>query len=592
MPAGVTAARDGDPAGAPRAAAALAAPLLDVRDVTVSFGRHVPRPCVEVSFQVAEGQVLGVVGASGSGKTMAALAVCGLLPPRGRVVGGSIRLAGEELIGASKARLRELRGRDIGLVFQDAGRALDPVHTIGHHLREAGGRSTDSAALLDRVGLSPTLAARYPHELSGGQRQRAMIAVATARNPRLVLADEPTSSVDSITQVHLLRELVAVQRALGCGLVIISHDLGMITRVADDVVVMDAGRVVDGGPTGPLLRSASHPITRGLLDADVRSVVRRSAVRPGPSSGDDSRRILLDGVTKRYGRGERPAVDDVTLPLGAGETLGLVGESGSGKSTMIRLGAFLLQPDSGRVTVDAVDPATLSRRARRRLRRKVQLAHQDVSGCLDPRQTVRDIVAEPLRYQGVGRAARRARVESAIESVKLSADLLTRRPAQLSGGQRQRVVLARALVTDPSYLLLDEPVSALDATLVTATVELLQELQHARRQGCLVVSHDLGVVAALADRIAVAFDGRIVELGDAGPVFERPGHPYTHALQAAMLGPAVGAGLPDLGPHRQPATDGCHYAPRCPHATDRCRDEEPPLLPFGEGRSVRCWLVE
>ena len=568
-------------------------PLLAIEDLSVEFpyghrGELATRPCADLSLSVAAGQVVGLVGASGSGKTMLALAVCGLLPPRAQVVAGSVRLEGEELIGASAHRWREVRGRRIGLVFQDAGRALDPVRTIGHHLREAGGSSCNPAEMLQRVGLARALAARYPHQLSGGQRQRAMIAVATARGPRLLLADEPTSSVDAITQVHVLRELVRAQRELGCGLLIISHDIGVISRVADDVVVLDQGRVVEHGPTKRMLQEPTSEVTRAL-------VVPRTQLPLGPPAPVDASPdavLALDSVSKRFGKGGgRPAVGDVSLAFHPGETLALVGESGSGKSTLARLAAFMLVPDKGAVTVDGTNPHLLSRGGRRALRQRVQLAHQDVSGALDPRQRVRSIVAEPLHNQRVPRARREERVSQALAAVELPLELEIRRPAQLSGGQRQRVVLARTLVTAPRYLLLDEPVSALDAALVAGSINLLRRLQDERAHGCLIISHDLTAVGTLAHRVAVMYAGEIVETGPTRSVLTDARHPYTQALAAATLVADVDAGLPEIGTLDPPADTGCAYSTRCPSAIDRCHTASPPLLPMNDGTSVRCWLV-
>lgn len=569
-------------------------PLLAVENLSIEFaarqgGQPAIRPCSDLSLNVAAGQVVGLVGASGSGKTMMALAICGLLPPRAQVVAGSIRMDGEELIGTSARRWRELRGRRIGLVFQDAGRALDPVHTIGHHLREAGGSSCDPGDMLQRVGLGTALVSRYPHQLSGGQRQRAMIAVATARRPSLLLADEPTSSVDAITQVHVLRELVRAQRELGCGLLIISHDLGVISRVADEVVVLDHGRVVEHGPTRRLLNEPASAIASALVAPRIQEPIGL----PTAVGLSADAVLAVDAVWKRYGKGGgRPAVRDVTLHLRPNETLALVGESGSGKSTLARLAAFMLTPDLGTVTVDGTNPHLLSRRARRVLRQRVQLAHQDVSGALDPRQRVRSIVAEPLRNQRVPRTHRAERARQALAAVDLPTEFALRRPAQLSGGQRQRVGLARTLVTAPRYLLLDEPVSALDAALVAASMDLLRRLQHERGHGCLVISHDLTVVGALAHRVAVMFAGEIVETGPTTSVLVQPRHPYTQALAAATLVADVDAGLPEIGSLSPPADTGCAYATRCPSAIGRCHEGAPPLAPVDDGTWVRCWLVE
>ncbi len=540
--------------------------------------------CTAVDVEVGAGEIVGMVGASGSGKTMTALAVAGLVPPPGRVAAGSIRFDGEELVGAPPARVRQLRGREIGLVFQDASRALDPVRTVDHHLQEATGVKGKAglegrAALLERVGLDRGLLARYPHQLSGGQRQRVMIAVATARRPRLVIADEPTSSVDAITQVQVLTELRRATEDLGCALLVISHDLGVISRLADRVVVVDAGATVEEGPVGDVLTRPRHRATRALLTPRTGAIVASRSLSPEAGDGDG---LVLARITKRYQR--HTAVDSVDLALRAGETLGLVGESGSGKTTLARLAAFLAKPDDGRVLVDGDDPHRIGRRARRRLRRHVQIAFQDAGDALDPRQTVTSTVGEPLRNLGTPRGERQDAVTAVLADVDVDPDLWRRRGGQLSGGQRQRVGLARALVVRPRYLLLDEPVSALDAALVSDMVGLLGRLQAEHRYGCLLISHDMAVIGALAHRIGVVYAGRVVEIGLSQQVLHQPRHPYTRALLDAVLDPRPGAGLPDLGPLEPPAPSGCAYSTRCLRASERCRVEAPALVD-----GVSCW---
>ena len=416
-------------------------PLLTVKGLAVAFP-GCPTACTAVDLEVDAGEIVGVVGASGSGKTMTALAVTGLIPPPGRVTAGSVRFDGEELIGAPATRLRRLRGREIGLVFQDASRALDPVHTVDHHLREAGGVDADRPALLARVGLGPGLLDRYPHQLSGGERQRVMIAVATARNPRLVIADEPTSAVDAITQVHVLSELRRIKDELGCALLLISHDLGLISRLAARVVVLDAGATVEAGSVHEVLTRPRHPATRAMLAARLSAL---GPPPPPPATG--AGRLALAAVTKRFAG--RAVVDGVDLAVQPGETLGVVGESGSGKTTVARLAAFLASPDEGRVAVDGDDPARLGRRARRRLRRRIQIAFQDAGEALDPHQRLLAAIGEPLRNLGVSRQERETAVAAALADVDLDPGPWDRRGGQLSGGQRQRAVLARALVLGP-----------------------------------------------------------------------------------------------------------------------------------------------
>ncbi|MFI9638829.1 dipeptide ABC transporter ATP-binding protein [Micromonospora sp. NPDC051925] len=536
------------------------AALLAVEDLHVTF--DTPTGAVDavrgISFTVEAGECVAVVGESGSGKSVTARTLVGLAGPDARVRAGRLDLAGRDVRRHRPQDWRRVRGRLAGLVVQDALVSLDPLRTVGAEIgevlaahdivgrRERVGRVVH---LLDQVHVpEPERRARqYPHQLSGGLRQRALIASAIAGEPALLIADEPTTALDVTVQAQILR-LLAERRATGLGLLLISHDLAVVAQVADRVLVMRDGRIVEHGPTGRLLRAPRHPYTRQLLaavpsassrgrrlsdPAQVREgcgvpVLARTPLPVRPAVRTDDTVLDAVGLTRRYGR--HTVVRDVSFTVARGETLGLVGESGSGKSTLARLVAGLLVADAGTVTFESTPWSGVPERARRPLRRRLQLISQDPLGSFDPRYTVGRLVAENLD-PGPDRTDR---VVALLRRVGLGPDLLERHPRALSGGQRQRVAIARAIAPRPSLIICDEPVSALDVSVQAQVLDLLAELRAADGTALLFISHDLGVVHHLADRVLVLHDGEVVEQGPVGDVFRYPRHDHTRALLDAL----------------------------------------------------------
>jgi peptide/nickel transport system ATP-binding protein len=534
---------------------AQAPPALRIEDLVVEYRTSTGTlTAVDgAGLTVARGEVVALVGESGSGKSTLAHAAIGLLPPSGRIVGGRVTLAGEQLTGLPERALRSVRGRRVGLVPQDPTISLNPVRRIGDQVAEvlrvhrlADRRRARAAAvdLLGRAGLAePAVrAGQYPHELSGGMRQRVLIAIAIAAGPALIIADEPTSSLDATVQRRILDHLESLTRESGTSVLLITHDLGVAADRADRLVVMTGGRIVEDGPTAQVLDAPSAEYTRTLLAAapglrPVHRVPVRGAGGPVPLV--EVADLVKEFPLPRAGRTRRTlrAVDGVSFSVARGETLGLVGESGSGKSTTARLVLRLIDPTSGRVVLDGADITRIRGRAWRELRRTAQLVYQNPYASLDPRFSVEEVIAEPLRAFAVGDAAsRRARVAELVDRVALPASVLARRPAELSGGQRQRVAIARALALSPDLVVCDEPVSALDVSVQAQVLELLVELQEVAGLAYLFISHDLAVVRQIAHRVGVMRDGRLMELSPTTEVFASPQHAYTRDLLAAIAG--------------------------------------------------------
>ncbi|WP_338059056.1 ABC transporter ATP-binding protein [Streptomyces humi] len=547
-----------------------------------------------LDLRATAGEITAVVGESGSGKSSTAHALVGLLPAGGVVLGGSVRLQGEELTGLGERAWREVRGRRVGLIPQDPGVSLDPVKPVGaqvaevlrvHGLatrREAPTRAVD---LLAEAGLpDPAQRARqYPHELSGGMRQRVLIAIATAARPRLLIADEPTSALDVTVQRQLLDHLQEVVTTTGTAMLLVTHDLAVVADRAQHVVVMSQGRVVESGPAQRVLADPRHPYTRRLL-ADAPTLTARPprdrsgtgsapapvasartadpvaagaairAARPTPGEPVSTAPLLIvTGLTRAFPvrgpvlsrRRTHTAVDGVGFELGRAETLGLVGESGSGKSTTARMILGLERVDSGTVLLDGVDVTTVRGAARRALHRRIQLVYQNPYASLNPRFTVEELLTEPLRNHRIGNRTRwGGEARRLLDDVALPAGVERRKAAELSGGQRQRVAIARALALGPEVLVCDEPVSALDVTIQARILELLVGLQERHGLSYLFISHDLAVVAQVSDRIAVMRGGRIVESGPAEELLRAPRHPYTRELLAAVPGRSATEDIP------------------------------------------------
>lgn len=522
-------------------------PLLQIDSLCVSVG---PTPILRnLTLEVGAGEILGLVGASGSGKSMLAMAILQLLPENARI-SGEVRLLGEELTTKSPAELQGIRGRDIGMVFQEPMSALNPLMSIGDQVAETVRlhRSVSAAEArslaretLDLVGLRGEQGAleRLPHELSGGQRQRVAIAMAVVLGPSLLIADEPTTALDVLTQAEVLRLLQELAHARGMGLILVSHDLAVVAQVTDRIALMHEGDIVEQGITRQVLGRLRHPYGQALLAA--------ANLRPkyGTTAPEFSTPVLqVSEVVCEYPRRRRMlwrpaaplrAVDGVSLVVHSGETVGLVGESGSGKSSLLRIILALERPQAGAVRLlgDAFSSATGTNL--RRLRRSIQAVFQDPYGSFDPQWSVEQLIAEPffLMDSPPTAAERRRKVDRVLEQVGLSSADAARRPHEFSGGQRQRIAIARALITEPSVIAFDEAVSALDVLIRAQILELLGELADRLKLAYLFVSHDLPVIRAIADRVYVMQQGRIVEHGPTTSVFGAPRHAYTQGLIAA-----------------------------------------------------------
>ena len=527
-------------------------PLLSVRDLSVSFDTPSGevRAVRGVSFDIDRGETMALVGESGSGKSVTALSLLQLLPyPIARHPGGSIRFAGEELVGADERRLRRVRGNRIAMIFQEPMTSLNPLHTIekqvnevlfvhkGLDRRAARARTLE---LLHLAGL-PEAEGRldaYPHQLSGGQRQRVMIAMALANEPDLLIADEPTTALDVTIQAQILALLESLQARFGMALLLITHDLGIVRKMAGRVGVMTEGEIVEAGPTAEVFAAPRHAYTRHLLAAEPAGApVPADPAAPAVVSARDVRVWfpIKTGVFRRT-TGHIKAVDGVSLTVREGHTLGVVGESGSGKTTL-GLALLRLQAGTGTIEFSGREIQALPATALRPLRREMQIVFQDPYGSLSPRFSVSQILEEGLRVHRVGGSAeeRRRLIEEALAEVGLDPETRHRYPHEFSGGQRQRIAIARALVLKPRFIVLDEPTSALDMSVQAQIVDLLRDLQRRHRLTYLFISHDLRVVRALADEILVMRDGAVVEHGPAARIFEEPKTPYTRALMAAAF---------------------------------------------------------
>jgi peptide/nickel transport system ATP-binding protein len=528
--------------------------LLSVNDLRVDFTTEggLVHAVGGVSFELAPGEVLAIVGESGSGKSVTAQTIIGLTRSANASIEGSVRLGGAELIGATDEELRRVRGERIAMVFQDPMTSFNPVYRVGDQLIEAIQAhrpqvSRDEARertveLLSSVGL-PDPERRvdsYPHELSGGMRQRAMIAMALTLEPEVLIADEPTTALDVTIQAQILELLRRLNRERGLATILITHDFGVVAEIADRVLVMHEGKIVERGDLDEVFYATKDPYTRELLGAVVR-LDQAPPLRPVRNTGPllevtdlvkhfpVKRGLLFDREVDRV-----RAVDGVSFSVERGETLGLVGESGSGKSTLSRAVLQLLTPTSGSVRFDGREIAGLSRRRMRPLRPDMQMVFQDPYASLNPRKRIGQIVGEPLRVHGRASGAElRHRVHELLDRVGLSPEHHDRYPHELSGGQRQRAGIARALALRPKLIVADEPVSALDVSIRAQILTLLSDLQEDFGLTYVFVAHDIGVVRHVSDRIAVMHDGKIVEQGPADQVCERPGDAYTKTLLAA-----------------------------------------------------------
>ncbi|WP_328354490.1 ABC transporter ATP-binding protein [Streptomyces sp. NBC_00445] len=523
--------------------------ILDIEHLDVTFSTEtgdVPAVC-DVSLCVRPGETLALVGESGSGKSTVALAAMGLLPGTART-SGRVTINGTDVVSASEAELARLRGRTASMVFQEPATALDPLTRVGRQIAEvvrnhrpvsATEAAREAVELLRRVGIPEPerRASAFPFQLSGGQRQRVVIAMAIANSPDLLIADEPTTALDVTVQAEILDLLRELAADSGTGVLLVTHNMGVVADFADRVAVMLQGEIVETGPVEDVLLRPTHEYTRRLLAAVPRlAVTEPDEVKAPVEAG--AAVVELRDVTVDFGRGRRGvrALEDVSVTVGAGETVGLVGESGSGKSTAARVALGLVPPTSGSVALFGTDLGRTKGRARRALLSGIGLVLQDPVASLDARMSVAECVAEPLRVhrRGMTAAERRARVADVLELVRLPSKLMQRGPRELSGGQRQRVSLARALVLEPRLLVADEPTSALDVSVQRTVLEVIAELQAELGFACLFVSHDLAVVQEFAGRVVVMRAGRVEEQGPTMSTLLRPETEYTRRLIAAV----------------------------------------------------------
>ncbi|KJL33224.1 ABC transporter ATP-binding protein [Microbacterium azadirachtae] len=657
--------------------------MLTIRDLSVEIrtGERTVRPITGVDLDLARGETLGIVGETGSGKSMTGLSIMGMLPSGSTITSGSIRFDGEELAGMDPHAYRALRGRRISMVFQDSLTALNPTQRVGDQVAEPlllHGLARRSEALrraeemLALVGIPrPSERMRdYPHQLSGGMRQRVMIAMALIAEPDLLIADEPTTALDVTIQAEILELLGRLKEQLGMAMILVTHDMGVVARHADRVGVMYAGRLVETGPTRSLFRSTRHRYTRALLDSipslaqdrglelfsipgsppDPAEMVpgcrfaprcaaatERCRTERPPLEGDgghvfacwnpvmgatavaqrralplahavpasaEPRLEVVDLVQEHPVSGWAPkgrrrtvkAVSRVSFAVRAGETLGLVGESGCGKSSLGRMLVAMDRPTAGEVRLEGAKVSGVRRRELGARRAKLQMMFQDSGAALDPKMTIGTILREPLAIQGVGTPAERTeRAIALLDSVGLGPSILERYPHELSGGQRQRIGLARALALDPDVLVADEPVSALDVSIRSQVLNLMRAQQRERGLSSVVISHDLAVIRYLSDRVGVMYLGKIVEVGATDDVYERPAHPYTAGLLAAVPiadpdapAPAGAERVRGELPSPLDPPSGCRFRTRCPLATELCATVEPTLEAVGTGHDVAC----
>ncbi len=554
----------------------VTSPVLSVRNLTTAFHNGgLWKPVVKgVSFDVNAGETVAIVGESGSGKSVTSLSIMGLLDSKTARISGEIFLNGQNLLSLKEHQMRNLRGREMAMIFQEPMTSLNPVFTIGRQIAEAltchgdidaKAAKAETLRLLDKVRI-PNAASRfsdYPHQFSGGMRQRVMIAMALASRPKLLIADEPTTALDVTIQAQILDLIKTLQEEEGTSVLFITHDMGVVAETADRTVVMYRGEMVENGATADLFRHAAHPYTRALLSAvphlgsmngiaeplpfPVIDMVTGEKHEPVPVSRQvDMQKPILNirNLTTRYhvtggllgkATGAVHAVENVSFQLFPGETLALVGESGCGKSSIGRTIMRLANATSGEILLKDGDLLNLNAEKLRLARRNVQMIFQDPFASLNPRMSVGNAIAEPLIQHGLlNKSAAQEKAASLLERVGLSADIMKRYPHEFSGGQRQRIAIARALALDPKVIVADEAVSALDVSIKAQVCNLMMDLQESLGLSYLFISHDMAVVERVSHRVAVMYLGEIVEIGPRSAVFENPQHPYTRKLMAAV----------------------------------------------------------
>ena len=529
--------------------------LLSINDLSILLPEGSDRQFAvqNADLQLHAGETVCVVGESGSGKSLTARAVMGLLPaPHVRVGSGEIMFGGQDITQVSDERLREIRGSEISMIFQEPMTALNPVMSIGDQIDEVfryhvsmtkKERVEKSIKLLEDVNLPDPaqIINAYPHELSGGQRQRAMIAMALALGPKILIADEPTTALDVTTQAQILELIKDMQKRLDTGVLFITHDFGVVADIADRVVVMQEGNIVETGTAKQVLNNPKHTYTKSLIAAIPRLKPRKARKR------SDNIVLRTDQVSKSFGSGlsffglgkggrEVKAVREVNIELRKGETLGIVGESGSGKSTLARCIIKLMESDGGLIELDGVNISTLNRKNMRTHRNRIQMVFQDPFASLNPRSRVGDIISQGPILQGISKEDAHANTRELLDIVGLDRRSFDRFPHEFSGGQRQRIGIARALALKPDILVADEPVSALDVSIQAQILELLDKIRKQMDLSMLFITHDLRVAAQVCDNVAVMQYGKVVEIGPTAKLFANPTHEYTKALLAAVPG--------------------------------------------------------
>lgn len=533
----------------------MSTPLLSISDLSILLPDGADRcnAVAEVALTLHSGETVCIVGESGSGKSLTARAIMGLLPaPHVRVGSGVIDFGGEDLTKVDYERLRNIRGSEISMIFQEPMTALNPVMTIGDQIDEifrfhvsmpSEERQKRALGLLEDVNLpDPSrIMAAYPHELSGGQRQRSMIAMALALGPKILIADEPTTALDVTTQAQILRLIKDMQRRLGTGVLFITHDFGVVADIADRVIVMQEGLIVESGTSTQVLNKPKHKYTKSLIAAIPRLKPRKARKRSKEVVVETSAlHKSFGGGRSLFGFGKKAhavdAVSDVNIELRKGETLGVVGESGSGKSTLARCIIRLIDSDTGMVKLNGVDITSLKRNEMRQHRKFIQMVFQDPFASLNPRSKVGDIISQGPMLQGIEKTKAHQRARELLDVVGLDSKAFDRFPHEFSGGQRQRIGIARALALDPDILVADEPVSALDVSIQAQILDLLDQIRKEMDLSMLFITHDLRVAAQVCDFVAVMQKGHVVEVGATNKLFTQPQHEYTKSLLDAVPG--------------------------------------------------------
>lgn len=530
--------------------------ILDIRNLQVYFDTDdgVVKAVDDISFHINRGETLAVVGESGSGKSVTSLATMRLVAsPPGRIAGGEILFQGEDLLKKSEREMRRIRGNDISMIFQEPMTSLNPVYTVGDQIAEAivlHQKKTKAQAMKQAVEMLELVelpephkrVKYYPHQMSGGQRQRVMIAMALSCNPQLLIADEPTTALDVIIQAQILDLIKKLQTEIGASVMFITHDLGVVAEIADRVIVMQHGKIVEQGTAKQVFDEAQHPYTIRLLGA----VPRIDEMKPAPDAKIEKENLLevknlrkwfpIKGGVFNRTVGHVKAVNDISFDIRRGEVLGLVGESGSGKTTAGRAILRLIEPTGGQVIFDGADVTKLPANEMRQYRRRMQIIFQDPYASLNPRMSIGDILAEPLVIHKLFKTKkeRDQRVAELLETVQLDPGMASRYPHEFSGGQRQRVGIARALAVEPDFIVADECVSALDVSIQADVLELIKDLRERLGLTLLFISHDLAVVEDVSDRVAVMYHGDIVEISDAHTIYRNPQDDYTKALLSAV----------------------------------------------------------